>query len=331
MKKILVTGGAGFIGSHVVDELIKSGKQVIVLDDLSGGFKENVNKKAKFIKGSITDYTLVKSIFKNNQIEYVFHLAAYAAEGLSHFIKRFNYENNLIGSVNLINCAVNYNVKCFVFTSSIAVYGKNQLPMREDMIPVPEDSYGIAKLAVEQELEASHKMFGLDYIIFRPHNVYGEKQNIGDKYRNVIGIFMNQIMHKKPMSIFGDGTQSRAFSYVGDVAPIMVDSIANKNAYNKIFNIGADKPYSVKELAERVALVMGTTPKIKYLEGRNEVLHAYSDHSKLQKVFKYKARFDLNEGLKRMAQWAKKTGSKESKKFSNIEIIKNLPKSWRGK
>jgi UDP-glucose 4-epimerase len=131
------------------------------------------------------------------------------------------------------------------------------------------------------------------------------------------------------MSIFGDGTQSRAFSYVGDVAPIMVDSISNKNAYNKIFNIGADKPYSVKELAERVAHVMGVVPKIKYLEGRNEVLHAYSDHSKLQKVFKYKSKFDLDEGLKRMAKWAQKTGSKESKKFDNIEIIKNLPKSWR--
>ncbi len=174
--KILVTGGAGFIGSHIGDELIKHGEEVIVLDDLSGGFKENVNRKAHFIKGSVVDYPLVKSIFENNKIDYIFHLAAYAAEGLSHFIKRFNYENNLIGSVNLINCAINHNVKCFVFTSSIAVYGENQLPTREDVVPLPEDSYGIAKLAVEQELKASHRMFGLNYIIFRPHNVYGEKQ-----------------------------------------------------------------------------------------------------------------------------------------------------------
>ena len=124
----------------------------------------------------------------------MFHLAAYAAEGLSHYIKRFNYQNNLMGSVNMINASVNHNVKCFVFTSSIAVYGENTCPMEENMLPQPVDSYGIAKYAVEQELKVSHDLFGLNYIIFRPHNVYGEKQNIGDKYRNVIGIFMNQIM-----------------------------------------------------------------------------------------------------------------------------------------
>ena len=148
---IIVTGGEGFIGSHIVNDLLAAGEQVIALDDLSGGFRENVNPRVVFIEGSINDVPLIDSIFKKYTVEYVFHLAAYAAEGLSHFIKRFNYENNLIGSVNLINASVNHNVKCFVFTSSIAVYGPGQLPMREDMIPMPEDSYGIAKFAVEQE------------------------------------------------------------------------------------------------------------------------------------------------------------------------------------
>ena len=194
MDSILVTGGAGFMGSHVVDELIREGNKVVVLDDMSGGFPENVNEKALLVEGSIMDYELVKDLFAKHKFDYVFHLAAYAAEGLSHFIKRFNYSNNLIGSVNLINESVLNNVKCFVFTSSIAVYGKGQLPMKEDMVPVPEDPYGIAKLAVEEDLKATKEMFGMDYIIFRPHNVYGEKQNIGDKYRNVIGIFMNNIM-----------------------------------------------------------------------------------------------------------------------------------------
>ncbi len=128
---ILVTGGAGFIGSHVVDDLISQGENVIVLDDLSGGFEENVNEKAVFINGDIFDYDLIKKIFNENKFDYVFHLAAYAAEGLSHFIKRFNYNNNLIGSINLINQSIINKVKCFVFTSSIAVYGKNQLPMTE--------------------------------------------------------------------------------------------------------------------------------------------------------------------------------------------------------
>ena len=250
MSRILVTGGAGFIGSHVAEALIKRGHTVTVLDDLSGGFTENVVEGAKFVHGSINDVDLVNRLFSQAQFDYVYHLAAYAAEGLSHFIKRFNYNNNLIGSINLINAAINTGVKCFVFTSSIAVYGSTpELPMTEETYPHPEDPYGIAKLAVEQELRVCKEMFGLDYIIFRPHNVYGERQNIGDKYRNVVGIFMNQILQGKQMTVFGDGTQTRAFSYIGDLAPIMAEAIDTKAAYNQIFNIGADQPYTVNELA----------------------------------------------------------------------------------
>nr|HMT30920.1 NAD-dependent epimerase/dehydratase family protein [Bacteroidia bacterium] len=202
MPKSLVTGGAGFIGAHVTNELVKMGHSVVVLDDLSGGFIENVNPAAVFVKGSITDNDLVVKLFEEHQFDYVYHLAAYAAEGLSHFIKRFNYTNNLIGSVNLINESVRHKIKCFVFTSSIAVYGAAKPPMREDTVPLPEDPYGIAKLAVEQDLKATHEMFGLNYVIFRPHNVYGEYQNLGDRYRNVVGIFMNQLMQGKQLTVF---------------------------------------------------------------------------------------------------------------------------------
>ena len=330
VKKILVTGGAGFIGSHVVDELINKGYEVIVLDDLSGGFEENVNSKAKFIEGSATDYELIQKIFKDYKIDYVFHLAAYAAEGLSHFIRRFNYENNLKGSINLINQSVLHNVKCFVFTSSIAVYGAHQLPMTEEIVPEPEDPYGISKLAVELDLKAAKHMFGLNYIIFRPHNVYGEKQNLGDKYRNVIGIFMNQIMQDKPMTIFGDGEQTRAFSDIRDIAPIISSSIENKDAYNQIFNIGADKPYTVNYLADVVRKSMGKpNHPIAHLEARKEIKHAYSDHKKLEKIFRYKPAISLPEGIKKMAEWAKKAGIKKSKEFENIEVDKNMPPSWR--
>ncbi|MBV8879340.1 MAG: NAD-dependent epimerase/dehydratase family protein, partial [Planctomycetaceae bacterium] len=187
----LVTGAAGFLGSHVVDYLIDTmGMSVVAMDDLSGGSKENVHKKAKFVKGSVVDDRLVQRLFKQHTFRFVYHLAAYAAEGLSHFIRRFNYTNNLIGSVNLINASVNHKVETFVFTSSIAVYGAGQVPLTEETTPKPEDPYGVAKLAVEQDLAAAHEMFGLDYVVFRPHNVYGERQNLGDKYRNVVGIFM---------------------------------------------------------------------------------------------------------------------------------------------
>ncbi|MFW9881739.1 MAG: NAD-dependent epimerase/dehydratase family protein [Candidatus Thorarchaeota archaeon] len=325
----LVTGGAGFMGSHIVDELIKLGYEVIVLDDLSGGFKENVNPKARFIEGSITDHELIDKIFNENKIDYIFHLAAYAAENLSHFIKRFNYNNNLIGSINLINNAVNHNVKCFVFTSSIAVYGKNQLPMHEDLAPMPEDSYGISKLAVELELKATNRIFGLNYIILRTHNVYGERQNIGDKYRNVIGIFMNQIMQNKPMTIFGDGEQTRAFSYIGGIAPVIAKSIGIKEAYNQIINLGADEYYTVNQLAEEVAKAMGVKPEVTNLKAREEVRDAYSSHEKAKKILGYKTNISLQEGIKRMTEWAKKIGIRKSKEFENIEIRKNLPEGWQ--
>ena len=316
------------MGSHLASRLLDRGHAVTVLDDLSGGFVENVDPRARFVQGSITDHKLVDAIFSESGIQYVFHFAAYAAEGLSHFIKKFNYENNLIGSVNLINAAINHGVKCFVFTSSIAVYGKNQVPMTEEMVPMPEDPYGIAKLAVEQELRVSQEMFGLDYVIFRPHNVYGERQNIGDRYRNVVGIFMNQIMQRRPMTIFGDGEQSRAFTYVSDVVRVIADSPFNAKARNQIFNVGADTPYTVNELAEKVATAMGVPVNIMYLDPRSEVKHAFSSHERMRDVFAYASAVSLEDGLERMAQWARGAGAKQSKRFSGVEVTKNMPKSW---
>ena len=328
MYRSLVTGGAGFIGSHVVKHLLKQGHQVTVLDDLSGGFLDNIPQGANFIKGSVADHERVDRIFSDEPIDYVYHLAAYAAEGLSQFIKRFNYTNNLIGSVNLINAAVNHEVKCFVFTSSIAVYGAGQVPMTEDMMPMPEDSYGIAKLAVEQELRISHDMFGLDYVIFRPHNVYGENQNIGDRYRNVVGIFMNQILRGEPMTIFGDGTQQRAFTHVDNIAPIIAESVRVSGALNETFNVGADTPYSVNELAAHVAEAMSSKCCTRHLTARNEVKIAFSDHSKAERVFGARKKVQLADGLKAMAEWVKEHGARESSVFENIEIPKNLPPSW---
>lgn len=330
MKKSLVTGGAGFIGAHVTDELIKLGHTVIVLDDLSGGFENNINERAVFIKGSITDEQLITQLFKAHKFDYIFHLAAYAAEGLSHFIRHFNYNNNLIGSINLINESIKSKVDCFVFTSSIAVYGAGQLPLTESTMPTPEDPYGISKYAVELDLKAAHKMFGLNYIIFRPHNVYGEYQNIGDRYRNVIGIFMNQLMQNQPLTIFGDGSQKRAFSYIKDVAPYIANSINIPIAYNEIFNIGADKDYTVKELAYTIMDVLNLKNELRFLPARNEVLNAYSDHSKAKQFFNINENSftSLKDGIFKMAEWAKKVGFKKSNRFSNIEILEKLPSIW---
>ena len=326
--KSLVTGGAGFIGAHIVRELLELGHEVVVLDDLSGGFEDNIPPQAAFVHGTILDHELIDRLFAEHKFDYVYHLAAYAAEGLSHFIKRFNYNNNLIGSVNLINASVNHNVKCFVFTSSIAVYGAGQLPMKEEYVPQPEDPYGIAKYAVEQELKVSHEMFGLDYVVFRPHNVYGEFQNIGDKYRNVIGIFMNQIMSGQPLSVFGDGMQTRAFSYIKEISPIISRAPENREAYGQVFNVGADRPYSIIELAEEIGKFFGTKPQINHLPARNEVQHAYSSHEKVRQYFGPAKEYSLQEGIVRMGEWAKEHGPRKSKEFGEIEIMKNMPKGW---
>lgn len=326
---ILVTGGAGFLGSHVVDCLVQANDHVIVLDDLSGGFRDNVHPAVRFIEGSVVDVEAVDRIFNEHRIRYVYHLAAYAAEGLSHFIKRFNYQNNLIGSVNIINNCVKHDVECLVFTSSIAVYGSHQVPMREELTPQPEDPYGIAKLAVEQELKATRRMFGLNSVIFRPHNVYGERQNIGDPYRNVIGIFMNQLLQDLPMTIFGDGTQTRAFTYVGDIAPVIARAHANRGAYGEVFNVGADTPCDLNRLAERVAAAMGRRSRVTHLPARHEVAHAHSAHDKIRKFFDSGAETALDDGLRRMARWAETVGPRRGAPFAGIEIERNLPSSWR--
>jgi UDP-glucose 4-epimerase len=215
-----------------------------------------------------------------------------------------------------------------VFTSSIAVYGAAQLPMTEATVPQPEDPYGIAKYAIELDLRAAHEMFGLEYTVFRPHNVYGEHQNIGDKYRNVVGIFMNQIMQGKPMTIFGDGTQTRAFSYIDDVAPTIARCVDVPASAGDVFNIGADRPYEVLELAQVVAHALKVEPDIAFLPARNEVEHAYAAHDKLQAVFGERSPVPLEVGVGRMASWAQAAGPRSTEEFEGVEVWKNFPAGW---
>lgn len=327
---VLVTGGAGFIGSHVARHLVDAGHDVVVLDDLSGGYEANVPAGATFVAGSVVDPELVEDLFQTHGFSAVFHLAAYAAEGLSHFIRRFNYTNNVLGSVNLLNAAVRAEtVERFVFASSIAVYGAAQTPMTEEVTPEPEDPYGIGKYAVELDLRAAQRMFGLDYTIFRPHNVYGEQQNVADPYRNVIGIFINQLLSDRPMTIFGDGLQTRAFTHIDDVAPVIARSIEVPGAANEVFNVGADTPHTVLDLAHAVARAFDVSdPEIEFLPAREEVVHAFSDHAKLHRVFGREEAVPLDEGLRRMSDWAREIGVREPVRFESVEVLRNLPPSW---
>lgn len=327
--RALVTGAAGFIGSHVVDSCLEAGMAVTATDDLSGGFVDNVPEEAEWIEGDLRDRDFVARLWWGRSFDYVYHLGAYAAEGLSHFIRAYNYRNNIEASVNLVNNAVLNDAERFVFTSSIAVYGAGQSPMSEEMVPMPEDPYGIAKYAVELDLAAAHHMFGLQYTVFRPHNVYGERQNIADRYRNVIGIFMNRALRGESLPVFGDGLQTRAFSHVSDVAPAIALSPTVVGTANEVFNVGADEPTTVLELARLTADVLGVEPEIVHLEPRKEVVHAFADHSKVRRVFGASEPVPLPEGLSRMAEWVRARGPSEPLEFPGaIEVERELPPSW---
>jgi len=328
-KKTLVTGAAGFIGSHVAEHCLKSGMDVVAVDDLSGGYRGNVPDDAEWIQGDLMDESFVSQLWSEYSFDYVYHLAAYAAEGLSHFIRKFNYKNNLVASVRLLNKAIKNEADCFVFASSIAVYGENQVPMHEEMTPMPEDPYGISKYAFELDLQSAKDQFDIDYIVFRPHNVYGERQNIYDKYRNVIGIFMNQVLRGEPMTIFGDGKQTRAFSYIDDVAPIIARAPEVAGARNNIFNVGADTPHSILELAHAVADALGEPAEIVHRPARNEVKHAHADHERVKSVFDPPPPTELQIGLRRMVEWVQQQNPAEPTTFDRVEVAKNMPPSWR--
>jgi UDP-glucose 4-epimerase len=329
-ERALVTGAAGFIGSHVARHCRDLGMQVVGADNLSGGDAANVPEGVPLEVGDLTDPSFVDGLWRRHgSFDYVYHLAAYAAEGLSHFVRRFNYQTNLVASVNLINASVLGRVRRFVFTSSIAVYGTGQLPLSESTIPHPEDPYGISKYAVELDLRAAEAMFGLPFTVFRPHNVYGEAQNIADRYRNVVGIFMNRLLQRQSLPVFGDGLQSRAFSHVDDVAPYIAAAPRVPASVNATYNIGSDTVTTVRDLAHLIAAAFGSPPVLEHLEARNEVVHAHADHSRFRADFHPRAEVPLEAGLRRMADWVRSRGPAVPTVFKGIEIHDKLPASWR--
>lgn len=336
MTTSLVTGGAGFIGSHLVDRLLQKGHKVIALDDLSGGSLDNlppfdIHDRSRFIfrQDSIMDRAAVNGIFEQHKPDYVFHLAAYAAEGLSHYIRRYNYETNVVGSVNLINAAVNYGVKRFVFTSSVAVYGLDAHGATEEQRPTPIDPYGIAKWTVEQDLRAAAITFGLPYTIFRPGNVYGPRQNLSDGYRNAVGIFIRQCLKGEPMTIYGDGEQTRQFTYIDDVAPLIAICVDVPPMENQIYNIGADLLCTVNSVSRFVENALGVYCERIHLPERLEARTVRVDHTKLDRFFGQNAKTAQASGVHQMCEWAKTQKLEDPKPFTAIEIEKNLPEHWR--
>lgn len=330
MKKILITGCAGLLGVNYTNYLLNKDYHVIGIDNLFGGYIDFLPKNEKFLfyEGDLIDTDFVKKIFQIHDIDVVFHFAAYAAEGLSPFIRKFNYENNTISSINLINECVNRDIK-LVFTSSMAVYGEQQPPFNENQIPSPVDPYGIAKYTVEQDIIVANNQFGLKYNIVRPHNVLGLYQNIWDKYRNVIGIFIRKVLDGEAITIYGDGNQKRAFSDIQfylEPFEMMIDRFDNE-----IFNIGADKFYTINEVADivqKVGLKYGFKSEKIHLEGRHEVKDAFCNHDKAKKYLNFNDNTNIDELIDKMFLWAMGQPNREVKRIP-YEINKNIYSYWK--
>lgn len=327
--KVLLTGVAGLIGSHMAEYLVKKGYDVYGIDNLSGGYIENVPNGVTFFQGDLRNQNWLAETFNKVKPDYVYHFAAYAAEGLSPFIRNFNYTNNLICSVNVINECVKNEVKKIIFTSSMAVYGENKVPFKETDQPKPEDPYGIAKYAVEMDLEQAHKQFGLKYSIVRPHNVIGVRQNIWDKYRNVIGIWIRKVLKGENIPVFGNGLQKRAFS---DVQYCLEPMEKLLNGHDQqIFNIGADREYTLNGMAKMVrdiAREFGFDPSVVHLEARNEVTNAYCWHEKAKLVLGFKDETDIKNTIRDMFIWSMKQPDREVK-LMPYEIEKGMYSYWK--
>lgn len=322
--RVLVTGNAGFMGSHLADHLLAQGYEVYGMDNMTGGSIFNVSDGIEHLAADICDTKKMHYWFRMIKPEVVYHLAAYAAEGLSPFIRNYNYTNNVVGSANVINACINYGVKHLVFTSSMAVYGDSIPPFHEAEVPEPIDPYGVAKMAVERDIEIAYRQHGLKYTIFRPHNVYGPRQNIRDPYRNVIGIWMNQILKGEPMTIYGSGSQEREFTYIDDVTPYLA-------RHDKIgtYNLGLGEIWTINELSLEVRRVCSDTSyPVEFLPARHEADKSYPSTEKFRLEFKPRHPSFLVEGLCKMWEWAKNC-HQHGTHLPKVEVEKGLYPYWR--
>ena len=329
-KTVLITGVAGLLGSRLADWIIKNHPdyQVIGIDDLSGGYRENINSKIQFYQIDLNDSKL-DQIFGQHRPNYVFHFAAYAAEGLSPFIRTYNYENNLKATAAVVNGCIKHDVKRLIFTSTLAIYGYGEGGLfDEKQTPKPIDPYGVAKFACEMDIQIAGEQHGLDWCIIRPHNVYGIKQNIWDKYRNVLGIWMFQHMNGDPMTIFGDGEQTRAFSYIDDNLEPFWNAAILPQASKEIINVGGIEEISINKACDTLIKVIGKGSKV-YLEGRHEVKHSIPTYQKSVDILNYQYKTPLEKGLKQMWEWAQKQPKRERFIWSEYELDKGIYSFWK--
>lgn len=335
-KNILITGVAGLLGSRLADWIIENKGdeyQVIGVDDLSGGFEENIHPDVKFWQMDLVNHP-IENIFEAHKIDYVYHFAAYAAEGLSPFIRGYNYDNNLKATARLVNECIKADVKRLVFTSTLAVYGHGYGGIfDEKQQQAPIDPYGVAKYACEMDIQIAGEQHNLDWCIIRPHNVYGIKQNIWDKYRNVLGIWMFQHLNGQPMTIFGDGNQTRAFSYIDDSLEPLWNAAIKPEASKEIINLGGIEETSILEASVALKNVIGKDtgkrPQTVFMEARHEVKHSIPTYQKSVDILGFEHKTNLEAGLTEMWKWAKQQPMRERFVWPSYELEKGIYSFWK--
>jgi len=298
--KVLVTGGAGFIGSHLVDRLIQDGHEVIVFDNLSSGRKENLHKQAELLEIDVSDWDLVSETMGKVKPTYVFHLAAIPLVPMSVKDPVSTSRANILGSVNIFKAAADTNVRRVIFASSSSVYGNQKtLPFVETMHAEPQSPYALQKLVGEQFAILFSTLYELPVVSLRYFNVYGPRIDLGSGYSLVIGKFLSQEAEGKPMTIFGDGDQTRDFCYVDDVVEATIQSMkSDKVKGGEVINIGSERSYSINEVSKYIG------EEVTYLPARaGDVLHTKADIKMAQELLRWQPKIDLKEGIENTKRW----------------------------
>ena len=329
-KKVLITGVAGFLGSHLVDSLLKKNLHIVGIDNFIGGYEDNVSKNIEFHNIDCCDFRELNLLMDG--IEIVYHCAATAHEGLSVFSPCEITKNNYQASVAVFSSAINNGVKRIIFCSSMARYGSQKIPFNEEQMPDPIDPYGISKVAAEKVLISLCELNNVEWVIAVPHNIIGPRQKYDDPFRNVVSIMLNRILLGKPPIIFGDGNQKRCFSYIDDCIFCLEKMLDNSDVNKQIINIGPDEEFvTINEIAKICSnLTRSNLEPIYKSERPKEVREATCSANKARKLLKYKTSTSLITGIKKTFEYIKKRGAKEFDYTKlDIEIENSLtPEVW---
>ena len=331
-KKILVTGVAGFLGSHLSEKLVELGHKVIGIDNMLGGYEDNVPKGVEFYNEDCCNFERINSLMSG--VNVVYHCAATAHEGLSVFSPYEITKNNYLASVSIFSAAVNKKVDRIVFCSSMARYGDQQTPFTESMKPKPVDPYAISKVAAEEVLKNLCELNGIEWVIAIPHNIIGPRQKYDDPFRNVVSIMINRMLQGKAPIIYGDGKQTRCFSYIDDCLSCLIPMLDQKNLNKQVINIGPDEEFvTVNKVVEICSNITGSNLEAVYKEDRpREVKHATCSADKARKLLNYETKISLSEGIKKTHDYIKQRGTKDFNYRLSIEIENDLtPDTWKNK